>query len=130
MRILLKNSVQVSPTLKPGERAVDRLLVGIRAVLGEWRSSVGRAYHFWARPSLGRAAAVAALLASLVLLAPAIPWRRRAGWFAIAATTMTAVIASWAIHNTATFEERVCSRTRLVKWVGLGESPPESEQRS
>jgi len=82
-------------------------------------------YHFWARPSLVRAIAVAivcgllalthgelvllvvALLAPLVLFAPAIPARRRAVWFACAATAMAAVIAPWAIYNVARFEEPV-----------------------
>ncbi|MGH9025403.1 MAG: glycosyltransferase family 39 protein, partial [Acidimicrobiia bacterium] len=83
------------------------------------------AYRFWARPSLGGAIAVAvvcgllalsraelvllaiALLAPLVLLAPAIPWRRRVGWFAIGGATMAAVIAPWAVYNTARFEDPV-----------------------
>ena len=94
------------------------VLLGVAAVLF-------LSYDFWTRPNLGRAVAVGAvcglltltraelillgvaLLAPLVLLAPAVPWRQRVGWFAIAGVIMAGVVAPWVVYNLARFEEPV-----------------------
>ena len=103
----------------------ERELLSETLVLFEVAAVLFLAYGFWARPSLGRAVAVAAvcgllaltraelvllgvaLLAPLILLAPRIPWRRRAGWLAVATATMAGVIAPWVAYNLMRFEEPV-----------------------
>jgi 4-amino-4-deoxy-L-arabinose transferase-like glycosyltransferase len=91
----------------------------------ETATAIWLAYRFRARPRLGTAIALGAVVGAMAmtrseLLAVAVllvlplilsvrtaPWRDRAGWLVLAGVACVVVIAPWAIYNSTRFEKQV-----------------------